>query len=54
MDYYGDPSVTGNVGTDIEENKCSWLVVQTLDRFTIEQRDILKVHVTTMDTIVMF
>ena len=54
MDCYGDPSVTGKVGTDIEENKCSWLVVQALDRVTPEQRDILKVHVATMATTVIF
>ena len=37
--------MTGKVGTDIEENKCSWLVVQALARVTPEQREILKVGV---------
>lgn len=33
----------GKVGTDIEENKCSWLIVQALPRINEEQREILKV-----------
>ena len=53
LDCYGDPSVTGNIGTDIEENKCSWLVVQALERVTVEQRDILKVLIATMATTVI-
>ncbi|KAM7440820.1 hypothetical protein ABFA07_010058 [Porites harrisoni] len=42
LDCYGDPVVTGKVGTDIEENKCSWLVVQAIQRFTTGQMEILK------------
>jgi hypothetical protein len=30
------------VGTDIQDNKCSWLVVQALDRVTKEERTILE------------
>lgn len=42
LDCFGDPSVIGKVGTDIQDNKCSWLVVQALDRATPEQREVLK------------
>jgi len=37
--------VTGKVGTDIEENKCTWLIVQALARANDEQRAILEVGV---------
>ncbi|XP_006153461.1 farnesyl pyrophosphate synthase isoform X2 [Tupaia chinensis] len=42
LDLFGDPSMTGKVGTDIQDNKCSWLVVQCLQRATPEQRQILQ------------
>lgn len=42
LDLFGDPSVTGKIGTDIQDNKCSWLVVQCLQRATPEQRQILQ------------
>ncbi|XP_055979612.1 farnesyl pyrophosphate synthase [Sorex fumeus] len=42
LDLFGDPSVTGKIGTDIEDNKCSWLVVQCLQRASPEQRQILQ------------
>lgn len=43
LDLFGDPSVTGKVGTDIQDNKCSWLVVQCLQRASPEQRRVLQV-----------
>ncbi|CAH1785976.1 unnamed protein product [Owenia fusiformis] len=41
LDCYGDPKVIGKVGRDIEENKCSWLIVQALQRASPEQLQIL-------------
>jgi len=42
LDCYGDPKVTGKVGTDIQDNKCSWFVVQALQRSSPEQRSVLE------------
>lgn len=37
------PSLSSiQVGTDIQDNKCSWLVVQALERATPEQREVLE------------
>lgn len=33
-----------SVGTDIQDNKCSWLVVQALDRASPDQREVLKLN----------
>ena len=41
LDCYGLPEVIGKIGTDIQDNKCSWLVVQALKIATPEQRQIL-------------
>lgn len=35
--------MTGKIGTDIQDNKCSWLVVQCLQRASPEQRQVLQV-----------
>jgi farnesyl diphosphate synthase len=42
LDVFGDPTVTGKIGTDIEDNKCSWLVVQALKLASSSQMQILR------------
>lgn len=42
LDCYGDPEVIGKIGTDIEDNKCGWLVIQALARASPEQLQLLK------------
>ena len=44
LDCYGDPSVTGKVGRDIEDGKCSWLVVHALQKISKEDKLILEVN----------
>ena len=41
LDLYGDPNVTGKIGTDIQDNKCGWLINVALERASPEQREIL-------------
>ena len=43
LDCYGDPEVIGKIGTDIEDNKCSWLVVQALEAADAQQRRVIEV-----------
>ena len=42
LDCYGDPEVIGKIGTDIQDNKCGWLVVQALLKCNDEQRKIIE------------
>lgn len=44
MDCFGDPEVTGKIGTDIQDGKCSWLAVVALQRATPEQKKIMEEH----------
>jgi farnesyl diphosphate synthase len=44
LDCYGAPEVIGKIGTDIEDTKCSWLIVQALKRANESQKQILKVN----------
>lgn len=42
LDCYGNPEVTGKIGTDINEGKCTWLSVVALQRATPQQKEIFK------------
>lgn len=42
LDCFGNPEVTGKVGTDIKDNKCTWLAVLCMQRATPEQKKIMK------------
>lgn len=41
LDNFGRPDVIGKIGTDIQDNKCSWLINQALQRASPEQRRVL-------------
>lgn len=42
LDNFGLPEHIGKIGTDIKDNKCSWLVNQAIEMATPEQRKILE------------
>ncbi|KAG8223487.1 hypothetical protein J437_LFUL004955 [Ladona fulva] len=42
LDCFGNPEITGKVGNDIEDGKCTWLVVVALQRANKEQRALLE------------
>jgi len=44
LDCYGAPEVIGKIGTDIQDAKCSWLVVQALDRADARQKKLIEEH----------
>ncbi|CAH6723856.1 farnesyl pyrophosphate synthase [[Candida] jaroonii] len=41
LDCFGTPEQIGKIGTDIKDNKCSWIVNQALKLATPEQRKVL-------------
>jgi len=44
LDCYGDPERIGKVGTDIRDNKCSWLINTALQDCTMAQRRVLEAN----------
>ncbi|KAI9798663.1 MAG: Farnesyl pyrophosphate synthetase [Piccolia ochrophora] len=42
LDNFGAPETIGKIGTDIQDNKCSWLINQALQRASPEQRQVLE------------
>ncbi|KAL9230030.1 hypothetical protein vseg_005427 [Gypsophila vaccaria] len=41
LDCFGDPQFIGKIGTDIEDFKCSWLVVKAFELCNDEQKTVL-------------
>ncbi|KMZ59047.1 Farnesyl pyrophosphate synthase 2 [Zostera marina] len=41
LDCFGDPEVIGKIGKDIEDFKCSWMIVQALEQANEDQTKIL-------------
>ena len=41
LDAFGSPETIGKIGTDIQDNKCSWLINQALKRASPEQKAVL-------------
>lgn len=44
LDYYMDPESLGKIGTDIQDGKCSWVIVTALSLASKEQTAILKAN----------
>ena len=44
LDCFGDPEVIGKIGTDIQDGKCSWLIVKALEIASPEEKKVLAQH----------
>ena len=45
LDLYGDESKTGKVGTDIQDGKCTWLLIKALEKASADQKRILQENI---------
>uniref|UniRef100_A0A1I8P9H1 Farnesyl pyrophosphate synthase n=1 Tax=Stomoxys calcitrans TaxID=35570 RepID=A0A1I8P9H1_STOCA len=41
LDWYVNPEITGKIGSDIEDNNCSWFAVECLKRANEKQKQIM-------------
>ena len=44
LDCFGDPEVIGKIGTDIQDGKCSWLIVKAIEIASDEEKKTLAQH----------
>ncbi|KAK5650963.1 hypothetical protein RI129_001992 [Pyrocoelia pectoralis] len=44
FDCFGDSTIMGKNGTDIECGKCTWLIVEALKRVSQQQRNVLEIN----------
>lgn len=49
LDCFGDPGHIGKIGTDIQDSKCSWLLITALEIATDEQRVDLQTNLGTLN-----
>uniref|UniRef100_A0A1B0C9R4 Polyprenyl synthetase n=2 Tax=Lutzomyia longipalpis TaxID=7200 RepID=A0A1B0C9R4_LUTLO len=44
MDCFGDPALTGKVGTDIQTGKCRWPIVAFMEKASPEQKKLMRAN----------
>lgn len=42
LDCYGDPNVTGKVGTDIQDGKCTWFALMCMQRANVNEKELMR------------